>query len=70
MPLSNSASAIMFGAWLAIGVPVSASANVITDWDEKAVAVVMPGTPVGVFTAGLHSPANDGNGPRRDVRRG
>jgi hypothetical protein len=36
------ASAIMTGAWLAIGVPVSASANVITDWDEKAVAVVMP----------------------------
>ena len=48
MPLSHSASAIIFGAWLAIGVPVSASANVITDWDEKAVAVVMPGGPVGV----------------------
>jgi hypothetical protein len=26
----------------------AASANVITDWDEKAVAVVMPGGPVGV----------------------
>ena len=42
------ASAIIFGAWLAIGVPVSASANVITDWDEKAVAVVMPAGPVAV----------------------
>ena len=27
---------------------MSASANVITDWDEKAVAVVMPAGPVGV----------------------
>ena len=50
MPLSHSTSAIMIGAWLAIGVPVSASANVITDWDEKAVAVV---TPAGAF--GGHS---------------
>jgi hypothetical protein len=48
MPLSHSASAIVIGSWLAIGVPVSASANVITDWDEKAVAVVMPAGSVGV----------------------
>ena len=48
MSLSHSASAVVFGAWLAISVPVSASANVITDWDEKAVAVVMPVGPVGV----------------------
>ena len=48
MPPSHSTSAIMFGAWLAIGVPVSASANVITDWDEKAVAVVMPAGTAGV----------------------
>jgi PAP2 superfamily len=47
MPISHSASAAVIGAWLAIGAPVSASANVITDWDEKAVAVVMPG-PVSV----------------------
>jgi hypothetical protein len=46
MPLSHSSSAILFGAWLAIGVPVSAGANVITDWDEKAVAVVMPPGPI------------------------
>jgi hypothetical protein len=55
MPLSHSSSAILVGAWLAIGVPVSASANVITDWDEKAVAVVMPPGPVSspqqVYTA-------------------
>jgi hypothetical protein len=48
MPLSHLTSAIMFGTWLAIGVPVSANANVITDWDEKAVAVVMPAGPLGV----------------------
>jgi len=48
MPLSHSASAIIFCAWLAIGVPVPANANVITDWDEKAVAVVMPPGPVSV----------------------
>jgi len=48
MPISHSVSAIMIGAWLAIGVPISASANVITDWDEKAVAVVMPAGTVGV----------------------
>src|SRR5262249_10884930 len=30
------------------GVAQSAFANVITDWDEKAVAVVMPGGPAGV----------------------
>src|ERR1700674_2426469 len=48
MPISHSASAIIIGAWLAIGVPVSAKANVITDWDEKAVAVVMPAGPLGV----------------------
>jgi hypothetical protein len=55
MPMNHSASAIIIGAWLAIGVPMPASANVITDWDEKAVAVVMPAGPVGVsqqvFTA-------------------
>ena len=45
MPLSHSTSAIIFGVWLTLGVPVSASANVITDWDEKAVAVVMPAGP-------------------------
>ena len=48
MPLSHLTSAIMFGSWLAICVPVSANANVITDWDEKAVAVVMPAGPLGV----------------------
>ena len=48
MPMSHSASAIIIAAWLAIGVPASASANVITDWDEKAVAVVMPAGPVAV----------------------
>jgi hypothetical protein len=39
--MSHMASAITIGAWLAVGVP-SASANVITDWDEKAIAAVAP----------------------------
>jgi hypothetical protein len=55
MPLSHSTSTILFGAWLAVGVPASASANVITDWDEKAVAAVTPAGAVGgsqqVYTA-------------------
>src|SRR5262249_21669944 len=46
--MSHSASAIIVGAWLAIAAPMSASANVITDGDEKAVAVVMPAGPAGV----------------------
>jgi hypothetical protein len=39
--MSHSAASII-GACLAVGVPMSASANVITDWDEKAVAVITP----------------------------
>ena len=42
MRMTHSVSTFVIGAWLAFGVPMSASANVITDWDEKAVAVVMP----------------------------
>jgi hypothetical protein len=40
--LSRSAPATMIGAWIAVGAPTAALANVITDWDEKAVAVVTP----------------------------
>jgi hypothetical protein len=43
--MSHSVAAVVIGAWLAVGAPVSASANVITDWDEKAVAVVTPMPP-------------------------
>ena len=32
----------MIGIWFAVAAPTSASANVITDWDEKALAVVTP----------------------------
>ncbi|WP_407158723.1 vanadium-dependent haloperoxidase [Bradyrhizobium sp. STM 3557] len=39
---SHSVSAIIIGAALAVGVPLSAAANVITDWDDKAVAVIAP----------------------------
>ena len=46
--MSHCASGIIFTAWLAVGAPTSASANVITDWDEKAIAVVFPTGPVAV----------------------
>ena len=40
--ISASASAVTIAACLAVGVPISASANVITDWDEKALVAVTP----------------------------
>src|SRR5712664_4102008 len=43
--ISRSVPAAMIGAWVAIGAPAQACANVITDWDEKAVAVVTPMPP-------------------------
>ena len=46
--MSRSALAIIIGAWLVVGAAMSASANVITDWDEKAVAIVLPPGPAGV----------------------
>jgi len=46
--MSHCASGVILAAWLAVGVPTSASANVITDWDEKAIAVVFPTGPAAV----------------------
>ena len=46
--MSRSIPAALIGASLAVAIPASARANVITDWDEKAVAVVMPPGPAGV----------------------
>jgi len=40
--MSRSVPAALIGAWIAAGAPASALANVITDWDEKAVSVVTP----------------------------
>jgi len=40
--MSHSVPAAMIGAWLAIGAAAPACANVITDWDEKAIVVVTP----------------------------
>ena len=40
--------AALIGASLAVAIPASPRANVITDWDEKAVAVVSPIGPMGV----------------------
>jgi hypothetical protein len=46
--MSRSIPAALIGASLAVAIPASARANVITDWDEKAVAVVSPIVPAGV----------------------
>jgi hypothetical protein len=43
--MSRLIPAALTGALLAVAIPVSARANVITDWDEKAVAVVTPMPP-------------------------
>jgi hypothetical protein len=45
--LSRSVSAAIIGAGIAVSAPTSAFANVITDWDEKAVAVVTSMTSFG-----------------------
>ncbi len=44
--MRHSASAVITGACLAVCAPMSASANVITDWDQKAIAAVEPLTSV------------------------
>ena len=38
----RSVPAAMIGAWVVVGVPAAVAANVITDWDEKALLVVTP----------------------------
>src|SRR5260370_3200791 len=40
---NRSVPAAMIGAWIAFGAPAQACANVITDWDAKAVAFAAPG---------------------------
>jgi hypothetical protein len=40
--MSHSVLAGMIGGWAAVGAPASAYANVITDWDEKAIIAVTP----------------------------
>jgi len=45
--MRRSVPAAMITAWVLIGAP-AAAANVITEWDEKAVAVVLPPGPVPV----------------------
>jgi hypothetical protein len=44
--MSRWVPAAIIGAWVVVGAP--AAANVITDWDEKAVAIVLPPGPVAV----------------------
>jgi len=46
--MSRSVPAAIIASWIAVGLPTPACANVITDWDEKAVAVVSPIVPAGV----------------------
>src|SRR5262245_25971527 len=43
-------SAAVMGMWITVGTPISALANVITDWDEKAVAAVAPMSALGGTT--------------------
>jgi hypothetical protein len=40
--MSRLASVAIFAAWFVLGAPVAACANVITDWDEKAIVAVTP----------------------------
>jgi hypothetical protein len=40
--MRSSVPVAIIGAWVAVGVPASAHANVITDWDETAVTLVIP----------------------------
>jgi PAP2 superfamily len=40
--MRRSVSAGLIGGWLAIGTPAPACANVITDWDDKAIIAVTP----------------------------
>jgi hypothetical protein len=46
--MSRSVPVAMIGAWVMIAAPAAAVADVITDWDEKAVAVVLPPGPIAV----------------------
>jgi hypothetical protein len=46
--MSRLIPAALIGASLAVAIPASSRANVITDWDEKAVAIVSPIGPMGV----------------------
>jgi len=57
---------------LAIGVSRRTSATVITDLGrERRRSALLPGMACRLcHSSGLHSSANDGNGPGRDVRRG
>jgi hypothetical protein len=41
-PKRHSIKAAIIGALISFGVPATARANVITDWDEKAIAVITP----------------------------
>jgi hypothetical protein len=44
--MRRSTWAVITGAWLAVCAPMSASANVIADWDERAIAAVEPLTTI------------------------
>ena len=43
--MSRSIPAALIGASLAVAIPASVRANVITDWDEKAIDIVAPRMP-------------------------
>src|SRR5262249_38746800 len=67
--MRRSASAVITGACLAVCAPISASANVIIDWDAKAIAAVepltripSPATPYGAYRVMgvVHAAMSDG----------
>ena len=43
LAIIRSIPSVLIGAWIAIGATPPARANVITDWDAKAVAFAAPG---------------------------
>ena len=45
--MSRSVPAAMISSWIAVGLPAPACANVITEWDDKALVLVTPMTAVG-----------------------
>src|SRR5262245_50543594 len=46
--MSRSVPVAIIGIWAVIGASGATAANVITDWDEKAVSIVLPPGPVAV----------------------
>jgi hypothetical protein len=64
--MSRSVSAVIIGAGVAMSAATSAFANVITDWDEKAITVVTPMTNFGATSPYMAQRMMGISRPRRD----